>query len=241
MTFSIDNHTWRSPNYNKRPAGTDIWSIIVHTCEGKPPGDEQQSSLPWLCNPASEVSSHYYITREARIYCLVDDIHRAWHAGESIQNGVPYCNNFSIGIELEHRDNGPAYPQVQLDALAWLCQRLMQQYQIRTSDIETHRRVAQNAGRTDKFDPTDWDDTSFYAWTATLRPAAQWRQFEVVAHGTVVTDRRPDAPLAAGPVHLAPGTIVNVGDVRDGWLWISPDANTDPGIGFYPQSYARPL
>jgi N-acetylmuramoyl-L-alanine amidase len=88
------------PQLRRPPPGTDIWALIIHTCEGKPPGDEQQSSLPWLCNPDSDVSCHYYVTREGKIYELVDDAKRAWHAGESVLNGVWYCSNYSIGVEL---------------------------------------------------------------------------------------------------------------------------------------------
>ena len=76
-TFTIDSTTWRSPNFNNRPANTDIWAIVDHSCEGNPAGNEQQSSLPWLCNPAKRVSCHYYVTREGVIYQLVDDDKRA--------------------------------------------------------------------------------------------------------------------------------------------------------------------
>lgn len=168
MSFTIDSTTWRSPNYNDRPPGTDIWALIIHSCEGSPAGNEQQSSLPWLCNPSSEVSSHYYITREANIYQLVPDAKRAWHAGESVLNGVWYCNNYSIGIELEHRDNAAPYPTVQMQALTWLAQRLITAYVIPRSGIATHRHVAQAAGRTDKYDPADISDADFNLWANAL-------------------------------------------------------------------------
>lgn len=167
-TFTIDSTSWRSPNYSARPAGTDIWALIIHTCEGKPPGDEQQSSLPWLCNSSAEVSCHYYVTREGRIYQLVDDAKQSWHAGVSVLNGVWYCNAYSIGIEIEHRDNAPPYPSIQADALSWLCKKLIAAYAIPKSGIATHRKVASDAGRTDKFDPTDWSDADFAAWVNAL-------------------------------------------------------------------------
>lgn len=168
MTFTIDTHTWRSPNYDKRPAGTDIWALILHSCEGNPPGNEEQSSLPWLCNPATQVSSHYYVTRGGTIYQLVDDASRAWHAGVSMLNGVWYANDYSIGIELEHKRGAPPYPQVQIDALTWLAQRLIAAYAIPQHGIATHRQVAQNAGRNDRSDPTDISDEQFAIWVAGL-------------------------------------------------------------------------
>lgn len=166
MSYTIDSTTWRSPNYDNRPAGTDIWALVVHSCEGKPSGDEQQSSLPWLCNPTAGVSCHYYVTREGRIYQLVDDLKRTWHAGESVLNGVWYCNNYSIGIELEHRAGAAPYPTAQIDALSWLCRRLIAAYAIPRSGIAAHRHVAQPLGR--KVDPTDWNDAQFKTWADSL-------------------------------------------------------------------------
>lgn len=165
-TFSIDSTTHRSPNYDARPAHTSIWSIIWHTCEGKPPGDEQQSSIPWLCNPTSGVSCHYYITREGKIYQLVDDAKRAWHAGKSVLNGVWYCNDYSIGVETEHVDNGPPMPRTQLDAITWLARTLIARYAIPKSGVSTHRAVAYPFGR--KSDPTDVSDAQFYDWVDDL-------------------------------------------------------------------------
>lgn len=162
---SVDATTWRSPNHSSRN-GADIWACIVHSCEGKPAGDEQQSSLPWLVNPTSGVSCHYYVTREGKIYQLVDDSRQAWHAGESVLNGVWYCNGYSIGIELEHRDNAAMYPTSQIDSLTWLCRNLIAAYAIPRSGMATHRQVAQPPGR--KSDPTDIDDLTFAAWADSL-------------------------------------------------------------------------
>lgn len=165
---TIDAKTYRSPNFDARPPGTDIWAAVIHSCEGSPPGNEQQSSIPWLCNPSSGVSSHYYVTREGAIYQLVDDAKRAWHAGVSMLSGVWYCNDYSIGIELEHKDNSALYPSIQAEALSWLCRKLIAAYAIPKSGIATHRLVASNAGRTDRSDPTDWDDADFNLWVGSL-------------------------------------------------------------------------
>lgn len=70
-------------------------------------------------------------------------------------------------------------------------------------------------------------------------------QYKITAPCAVFTSRAPYAPLAPGPddgqTRLAPGAIVNVGDVSDGWLWISPNQSDPPGIGFIPSSYATPM
>lgn len=169
MTFTIDSTSWRSPNHSARPAGADIWALIIHSCEGSPPGNEEQSSLPWLCNPSSQVSSHYYITRAGLIYQLVDDARQAWHAGESVLNGVWYCNGYSIGVELEHHDNAAPYPAAQMQALTWLAQHKIAEYAIPQYGVATHRQVAMPLGR--KSDPTDWSDADFAAWASALYPS----------------------------------------------------------------------
>ena len=167
-TFTIDTTSHRSPNFDSRPVNTVIWALILHSCEGSPPGNEEQSSIPWLCNPSSGVSSHYYVTRDGVIYELVSPAKRAWHAGVSMLGGVWYCNNYSIGIELEHKDNSAPYPQAQEDALTWLCRTLIAAYAIPKDGIATHRQVASAAGRTDRSDPTDWTDPDFAAWRENL-------------------------------------------------------------------------
>lgn len=176
--MQIDSTTWRSPNYDAR---TDpISAIVVHSCEGKPAGDEQQSSLPWLCKPSLKVSCHYYITRAGVIYCLVDDTYRAWHAGEGAIGSNTDPNDISLGVELEHRAGAPAYSTSQLAALTWLCQTKMAQYSIPTSRIVSHRAVA--PGR--KFDPTDWPEAAFRAWADALDEAARG---PVALHGCILT------------------------------------------------------
>jgi len=70
-------------------------------------------------------------------------------------------------------------------------------------------------------------------------------KYRILAPCAVFTSRDPAAPLAPGPNHgqtwLAPNDIVNVGDLTDGWLWISPNAIDPPGIGFIPNAYADPV
>lgn len=166
MPLTIDRTTWQSPNHDARPAPGVIGAIVIHSCEGKPAGNEERSSLPWLCNPAAKVSSHYYITRAGLTYQLVADDRRAWHAGASQLNGHPDLNNWSIGIELEHREKSAAYPPAQIAALTLLCNQLMARYAIPVANVVTHRAIALPLGRKD--DPTDWPAPDFLTWRALL-------------------------------------------------------------------------
>jgi N-acetylmuramoyl-L-alanine amidase len=169
---TIDARTWRSPNHSPRPrADPRPRCIILHSCEGKPAGDEQRSSLPWLCKPGSGVSSHYYVRREdAPILQLVDDDRVAWCAGKShwppLDDGDGTLNDDSLNIEIEHRAGSPAYTAAQIENLRWLVELKMAQYGIPQSLILAHRWVSPRR----KSDPTDWSNAALRAWIATLVP-----------------------------------------------------------------------
>lgn len=159
MIFSIDATSRRSPNFDARRG--PITALVIHSDEGT-----EASSLGWLCNPASQVSSGYYVARTGRIYQLVDDTDQAWHAGVSSYLGQTNFNRISLGIEVEHKQGQGAYPAVQLDALAWLCREKIRQYGISLAWVVAHRWIAQPPGR--KIDPTDWSDRDLRPWIAAL-------------------------------------------------------------------------
>lgn len=159
---TIDTTSYRSPNHNARPGG--ISAIVIHTGEGT-----KKSDLDTLLDdtvPEDErVSAHYYVDRVANIYQLVPDLRRAWHAGASRYLGLSNWNDFSIGIETEHKA-GQNWPTAQRTALAWLCARLIERYRIEQRMVVAHRWIA--PGR--KSDPSNWPDPELRAWIAALYP-----------------------------------------------------------------------
>jgi hypothetical protein len=170
MSYAIDSTTWRSPNYGSRN-GVPITTLVIHSCEGRLPAP-RVTSLPWLCNPASRVSSHYYLCRDTSIFQLVDDAHEAWHAGGLQDDGTwtaqpAYSNPHSIGIECEHR-SGQDWPSAQKTALAWLVQTLAARYHIAPPQIETHGQIAIAGPYKRKTDPTNWPHAGFVAWRDAL-------------------------------------------------------------------------
>lgn len=234
MTLPINATKYRSPNHDDRPPGTIIESLVIHTTEGWWPSD-----IEWLCNPGSDVSCHYVIAPDGAIYSIVSDADRAWHAGTSSYAGRSNYNNFSIGIETSHMQNQP-YGAQQQPALTALCRDLLARYpSIQRTYVVMHRDVAPDR----KIDMTNVSNSQFAAWADALYLPTS-RRYTVVSPCAVLCDRRPDAPLAGGPdsgqTWLAAGDVVNVGQIQDGWLWVSDGPNTEPGIGFVPSSYARP-
>lgn len=99
-----------------------------------------------------EVSSHYLIDRApAKIYRLVDENRRAWHAGESEWQGRTWLNSSSIGIELvnpgyEQTADGRRlwypYPEPQIDALILLLKDIMQRHGLKPGAIIGHSDIA---------------------------------------------------------------------------------------------------
>ena len=64
-------------------------------------------------NRGTDVSAHYLIGRDGTIYYLVDEMKRAWHAGDSWWGGPIDMNSASIGIELAN-DGSEVYPEAQI-------------------------------------------------------------------------------------------------------------------------------
>jgi N-acetylmuramoyl-L-alanine amidase len=85
-----------SPNHGERVRFIRPDSVILHYT-GMPTGAE---ALAWLCNSASEVSSHYFVWEDGRVVQLVAENRRAWHAGRSHWKGESDINSASIGIEI---------------------------------------------------------------------------------------------------------------------------------------------
>jgi Negative regulator of beta-lactamase expression len=160
--FTIDSKTWRSPNHDRRHSAP-ISAIVVHSCEGALPSP-RRSSLPWLCNPASRVSSHYYVCRDGTIYQLVDDENEAWHAGACM---LAFVNARSLGVECEHR-TGQDWPPTQKQALKWLIKRLIATHHIDPLRIETHGQIALPGPYRRKVDPSDWPHTDFDAFVGSM-------------------------------------------------------------------------
>ena len=131
---------------NFKPGTPDrIRMVVLHATAGTYPGD-----LKWLRQggaPGREVSVHYYINKRGHIVQLVADHDIAWHAGVSrweVDGRTVYgCNDVSIGIELENRNDGrDPYPPEQYAAARWLTRELVQKYQIPPNQVVRHLDIA---------------------------------------------------------------------------------------------------
>ena len=118
-----------SPNFGVRRPN---FVIIHHTAD-----DTAEGSLRTLTNPKFQVSSHYLIGRDGKLYYLVDELARAWHAGEAYWGGATDLNSVSIGIELDNNGSEP-FADPMIDTLLRLLEDLKARYKIPTANFLGH-------------------------------------------------------------------------------------------------------
>lgn len=92
-----------SPNFGHRRNGLRPELVVLHYT-GMP---DAASALERLCAPEAQVSAHYLIGADGRIWQLVDEAARAWHAGAGSWGGRGDVNSRSIGIELDNDGESP--------------------------------------------------------------------------------------------------------------------------------------
>ena len=67
------------------------------------------SAYKKLNDPKSNVSCHYLISRQGKIYNLLCPKFKGWHAGVSEWKNIKNLNDYSIGIELENKGHEHGY------------------------------------------------------------------------------------------------------------------------------------
>lgn len=156
-----------SPNFNTRPAGTDIQLIVIHNISLPPSqfggGYIQQffqNQLDWSLHPyfqtieGMQVSAHLLILRTGEVIQFVNFNDRSWHAGRSSYLAQKECNDYSIGIELEGSDDLPFEP-AQYQALVEVVKTLQQTYPKIQNHIAGHSDIAPKR-KTDPGEHFDW-------------------------------------------------------------------------------------
>lgn len=130
-----------SPNHGPRRIDGPPDMLIIHYT-GMQNG---ASALARMCDPAAEVSAHYMVEEDGRIFQLVADDRRAWHAGASFWAGETDINSRSIGIELVnpgHEWGYRGFPEAQMRALVDLSLHLLALYPIQAHRILGHSDIA---------------------------------------------------------------------------------------------------
>jgi N-acetylmuramoyl-L-alanine amidase len=137
-----------SPNFGPRRGFSRAGMIVLHYT-GMETGEGAEA---WLCNPSSEVSSHYLVHEDGRVVQMVRETDRAWHAGRGSWHGLTDINSQSIGIEIVNPGNLAGYPpfaDAQIGSVIRLCRDISARLDVPKERILAHSDVA--PGR--KIDP----------------------------------------------------------------------------------------
>jgi N-acetylmuramoyl-L-alanine amidase len=166
-----------SPNFDMRRAPPDM--VVLHYT-GMESGE---AALARLRDPEAKVSAHYLVEEDGRVFSLVAEERRAWHAGVSFWKGTRDCNGASIGVEIVNPGHDFGYrpfPQAQIEAVIELLDGIRSRWTIPEGRILGHSDVAPDR----KIDPGE------------LFP---WKALADAGHGLWVEPPiPPGAPLTLG-------------------------------------------
>ena len=128
-----------SPNFDARALPV---SMVVLHYTGMIDG---ASAIARLADPEAKVSAHYVVAEDGQVVRMVDEAHRAWHAGRSWWRGTSDINSASIGIEIVnpgHEFGYRPFPEAQIDAVIELLAGIMERHSITRGNVVGHSDVA---------------------------------------------------------------------------------------------------
>jgi N-acetylmuramoyl-L-alanine amidase len=137
----IASKVFPSPNHGERKDARSPDMLLLHYT-GMP---SETEALQWLCNPLAQVSAHYFVFEDGRVWQLVPEARRAWHAGVSRWNGETDINSLSIGIEIAnpgHPGGLPPFGHVQTERLIALTRDIAARWKISPERVLGHSDVA---------------------------------------------------------------------------------------------------
>jgi len=137
----VDASTYRASGHNSR-----VQFLVLHFT-----GENLADSVRILTQ--QDVSAHYLVSDETppRIYRLVDEDRRAWHAGDSSWGAHTMLNSSSIGIEIVNPGRVPqadgsiafaAFAPAQIDLVVALAKDIVRRHQIRPDRVLGHSDIA---------------------------------------------------------------------------------------------------
>ena len=139
-----------SENFGNRRNGHVPELVVLHYTAMA----TDEAALERLCSREHEVSAHYLVGRTGRVYGLVEERKRAWHAGRGMWGGLEDVNSRSIGIEIANPGNEP-FPAAQVQSVEALLRSVVESWRIAPERVIAHSDCA--VGR--KLDPGpkfDW-------------------------------------------------------------------------------------
>lgn len=102
--MQIINHKLSSGWYQASPhhGGTlhEPTLLVMHfTASG---GSSPKADADYFLTEQAQASAHVIVGRDGSALQVVPFNQKAWHAGKSVWRGVPNCNDYSIGVEIDN-------------------------------------------------------------------------------------------------------------------------------------------
>jgi N-acetylmuramoyl-L-alanine amidase len=195
--MSLDLIPAPSPNFNERQYKLDM--LVLHYTGMK----DGPSALARLRDPVANVSAHYMVEEDGRVFALVPEEKRAYQAGKSWWQGHEDLNSRSIGIEIVnpgHEWGYRPFPDVQIAAVIELCQGILSRWPIPQNRIVAHSDIAPER----KEDPGElfpWkrlSEAGIGLWPQPQRPEPWMMHGANVGDAGVTVERLQQALAAIG-------------------------------------------
>jgi N-acetylmuramoyl-L-alanine amidase len=220
-----------SPNHGER-IGPDKPLLLILHYTGMPDGP---MALRRLADPAAEVSCHYFVTEDGEIIQMVPESRRAWHAGNSVWEGVTDINSHSIGIEIVNPGDEWGYrdfPPLQMEAVRALSRDIVSRCAVLPQHVLGHSDVAP-LRKSDPGERFDWASLAvqgvglyvppvpirggrFFSPGETGQPIeALQAMFSLYGYGLDITgvyDRLTEAVVTAFHRHFRPARVDGICD-----------------------------
>lgn len=146
VTLPADQQDWvASVNFGIRRPN---FVILHHTAQ-----NSSAQTLNTFTIERTEVSAHYVIGRDGKVFQMVNDYLRAQHAGLGKWGNDTDLNSSSIGIEIDNNGDEP-YPDVQIRSLMEVLAAIKKRYNIPTANFIGHADIA----------PTRKPDPNKFPW-----------------------------------------------------------------------------
>jgi len=110
--------------------------VIHHTAQ-----NSTGQTLKTFTMPKTQVSAHYVIGRDGKVYHMLNDYLRAWHGGVGKWGNNTDLNSSSIGIELDNNGFEP-FSDTQINGLLGVLAKLKKSYGIPTANFIGHSDIA---------------------------------------------------------------------------------------------------
>jgi N-acetylmuramoyl-L-alanine amidase len=103
--------------------------------------DSVQQTLKTFTLTSTQVSAHYVIAKNGKVFHMVNDYLRANHAGVGKWGSVTDMNSCSLGIEIDNNGNEP-FTDAQINSLLLLLADLKKNYNIPQANFIGHQDFA---------------------------------------------------------------------------------------------------